>query len=80
MPAYRVITRIAAVAEDLWVATATASIATAPRQGIITRQHECASREQAVDFLEILLDQVRSAVEATGGEVIQVVSVDEPTH
>ena len=76
MPTYQITTRIAEVAEDLWNVSATASLATAPRQGVITRQHECISREQAIDFLEILVDQVRSAVEATGGEVASVDSAD----
>jgi hypothetical protein len=72
MTAYRVLTRIAEVSEGLWTVSATAFPAVGPPPAVHTRQHECASREQGVDFLEILVDQVRSAIEATGGEIVGV--------
>lgn len=76
MPAYRITTRIVEIDADYWSVAATAAITTAPRQAVITRQHQCASRDQAVDFLEILVDQVRAAIEATGGEVVAVTTAD----
>ena len=76
MSAYKIVTRVTEIAQDLWHVSASASMAATPRQGLITREHECASREQAIDFLEILVDQVRVAVEATGGDVVGVTSAD----
>ena len=69
---YRIVTRIAEVGEGIWSVGATASLVTQPRYGMINRMHACSSPKQAEDFLEILVDQVRSAVEATGGEVVSV--------
>lgn len=37
--------------------------------GVIVREHECPSHEAAQASLEVLLDQVRAAVKALGGEV-----------
>lgn len=74
MTAYQVTTRIVELAEGHWIVSATAYLTAAPRQGVVTRQHECSSSEQANDFLEILVDQVASAVKATGGEVVAIVA------
>jgi hypothetical protein len=71
-PQYRIVTRIARIAEGIWSVGATASLVTQPRYGMINRMHACATPEQAEDFLEILVDQVRTAVETSGGVVVSV--------
>ena len=76
MRAYRITARVVEVDEGFWSVSATAILEIAPRQGVITRHHECSSRAEAIGFLEILVDQVRSAVETSGGEVVSLVSVE----
>jgi hypothetical protein len=67
---YFIRSRILAIDEKYVYVSAVAVPEGAPRQGVIARHHECDSRAAAEDFLEILRDQVITAVEAAGGEVV----------
>lgn len=40
---------------------------------MISRYHECSSYREAMDLLEILVDQVRIAVETSGGRIVGIV-------
>jgi hypothetical protein len=52
------------------VVSVDAALEATPRQGVITRFRECSSMAEAEDFREILIDEVRAAVEAVGGEIV----------
>ena len=62
--------QIFSIAENYFYVSAVAVPAGAPRQGVISRYHECQSMKDSEDFLEILRDQVLQAVRASGGLVI----------
>lgn len=67
---YRVSSRVVAVAEDLYHVAVTATREDVPRDGVITRRQECASRHGAEQIREILVNQVTAAVQAVGGRVV----------
>jgi hypothetical protein len=71
MTRYFIRCRILPVDEGYVYVSAVAVPEGAPRQGVIARHHECDSIAAAEDFLEILRDQVATAVVAAGGEVVE---------
>ena len=62
--------QIFSVSQDYWYVSAVAVQEGSPRQGVISRYHECDSRPAADNILEVLRDQVLAAVAAVGGVVI----------
>ena len=72
MAAYRITARILETGNGRFFVGVSAALENDPRGGVITRDHECGSRSQAEDFREILVDQVKTGVEAAGGHVVGV--------
>jgi hypothetical protein len=60
------------VAEGFYLVSVTAAPEDTPRNGAIVRSHECNSKGDAEDLREVLVDQVRTAVETVGGEIVSV--------
>jgi hypothetical protein len=70
---YEIISRVLRTGDDRLHLSVSASPCGDRKQGVISRFHECDSDQEATDFLEILVDQVRVAVEAVGGRIVSVV-------
>jgi hypothetical protein len=67
---YRLCSRVVAVAENLYHVAVTATREDTPRDGVIARRQECGSRDGAEQLRDILVNQVCTAVESTGGCVV----------
>ena len=72
MTQYRLTCRTLEIGEGLYMVTVSASRIEAPREGGFSRQAECRSPSEAQWLREILVDQVRTAVEAVGGSVTDI--------
>jgi len=72
MVRYFIRCRIIPVSESYFHVSAVAVQAGGARDGVVARHHECDTMERAEQILEVLKEQVISAVTATGGHVVEL--------